>query len=182
MPTNLCHQPANVFLKDIEMSDSSFDKLWPDELSAIMPLLAISTEDAITKERFRVLMELLTLAEILELRGKDGFDVVGVCGEDPALPSHIDFYGLAMFVWRPSEEPVPEIGVGVIAGVVDVTVNDIDTKRKIRWDFGGQGAKFADGLILKDVKYEEIYPGSNDEKQGKEERVGEKSIKHCDDC
>ena len=108
-----------------------FDELRPDQLPTIMPLLPISSENAVAEEGFPVLMELLSLAKILELSGKDSLDVLRIGGEDPALPYKGGLNGFAMFLWRPCEEPLQEVNIGVVVGVMDVATNDIDAKGKV---------------------------------------------------
>ena len=128
-----------MFLKNFKVGHSGFDELRPDQLPAIVPLLAIGNEDAISQKRLPDFMELLPLSEIFELRREDGSHVVRVCCEDPAPPGHVDLYRFAVPVGRPAEEPFPEHNVSVIVGAVDATIQDVGAKRKVRADSGSQG-------------------------------------------
>jgi hypothetical protein len=68
----------------VQVADTVLDELGADQLPTVVPLLAVSGEDAVTEEGPPFLVEGLALAVVAELRGQDGLDVFVVGREDDA--------------------------------------------------------------------------------------------------
>jgi hypothetical protein len=71
-----------MILKNLQIRDPLFMKLWAEQRTGIRPDVSIGIEDAVAEEEFPAIVEFFALAEIGELGCEDGFDVFGVDGEE----------------------------------------------------------------------------------------------------
>ena len=93
--------------EDIQVADSGFDELWPDQVSAPFPFFSISCKDRVTQKVFPILMKSITLSVILKLSGEDCLDVLRISRENESLTSHCQLYSARMR-WSSSKEEIPE--------------------------------------------------------------------------
>jgi hypothetical protein len=71
-----------MILKNLQIRDPLFMKLRAQQRTRIRPDGAVGIKNAIAEEEFPAVVEFFALAEIVELRCEDGFDVFGVNGDD----------------------------------------------------------------------------------------------------
>ena len=105
-----------MLLEKVQIPNSLSHKQGPNQLPRIMPLRAISGEDAITKEVFPFFVEELALAIICELSSQDGFHVLWIRGEeDTDIPHDGEIHSIGAIGSRSVviEEPVPEFQAGI---------------------------------------------------------------------
>ena len=93
-------------LKLLQIADSVFDELWPEQSARVVPQIAVRRKDAydtsvspglrvdigrrtVSKKVIPLLLELGTLAKVLELGRKDRFDVLFIGSKDDPL-AHCD--------------------------------------------------------------------------------------------
>jgi hypothetical protein len=68
--------------EEIQVTNSFADEHRSDELTGIMPLIAVGSEDAITQKWFPFFMESFALAVISELGCQDRFDVLWISSKE----------------------------------------------------------------------------------------------------
>lgn len=82
----------HMIFEALQVANTFPNKLRANELSALMPLLSICTENTITKEILPVQFESGTLSKIMELSRQDRFDILWIGREDHSFPEYIEFY------------------------------------------------------------------------------------------
>ena len=112
-------------LEDIEVTNTVFDELWPDELSTCMPLVEICDEDRITEKVFPFFVEGFSLAVVGKLGCEDSFDVFWVGGEDYTTASRRGFHGVG-HACGSLEETVPCFEVFVVNCSYDAAVDKVE--------------------------------------------------------
>lgn len=112
-------------LESVQVTDAILDELRTDQLTRRVPRISIGGEDRVTEERLPVIVEWLALAEVAELRGQDGLDVLGVGGEDDALAGGAGLDGVVA-VGVLLEDVAPALEVVVVGAVVDGFCDEIE--------------------------------------------------------
>lgn len=70
-----------MYFKSLQIADSVFDELRPDQLPVFVPLRPIGRKDTVPEKVLPVIMERFALAVVRELSCENCFDVLRVCGE-----------------------------------------------------------------------------------------------------
>lgn len=114
-----------MLLEGVQVAHAVLDELRPDQLTRCVPCVPVGREDAVAQKRLPVIVEGLALAEITELGGQDGLDVLGVRGQDHALAGGARFDGEAAVAVFP-EDVAPAFEVVVVQAVVDCAHDHVE--------------------------------------------------------